>query len=167
MNLNLQQIKSITLGAVSITKEENGFHFYRFTQEQMNLYRRVSEDFSKKTQSTSGVQLRFETDSKTLQLSGTIRPGSSRKYYAFDVFVNGTKRQKTQKHTEFFRYIIQISDCKTDNIADKLCAVVVFVDIFKISKAYKVILDFTLVISFTGDFLLFLGGCTLSPAKLE
>ena len=91
MNLNLSQIRDITTGAVRIEKIDNGIHFYRFTKQQEELYKNRSDDFYKKTFATSGVQMRFRTNSQTLFLRTEITGGSSRAYFAFDVFVNGVK----------------------------------------------------------------------------
>ena len=91
MKPELSQIKKIALGAVRITQEEDGFHFYRFTQEQEALYRDRSQDFYKKSFSTSSVQLRFQTNSESLFLKASVTPGSSRKYFAFEVFADGKR----------------------------------------------------------------------------
>lgn len=91
MNLNLSQIRDITTGAVRIEEIDNNIHFYRFTKQQEELYKNRSEDFYKKTFSTSAVQMRFRTNSQTLFLRTEITGGSSRTYFAFDVFVNDEK----------------------------------------------------------------------------
>lgn len=91
MQLELDQIKKIALGAVRITQEEDGIHFYRFTQEQEALYRARNQDFYKKSFSTTGVQLRFQTNSENLYLKAAVTPGSSRKYFAFEVFADGKR----------------------------------------------------------------------------
>lgn len=91
MNLNLSQIRDITTGAVRIEEIDNGIHFYRFTKQQEELYKNRSDDFYKKTFATSGVQMRFRTNSQTLFLRTEITGGSSRTYFAFDVFINGVK----------------------------------------------------------------------------
>ena len=100
MNLSLEQIKDITLGAVRVEQNENGYNFYRFTEEQQALYKKRSDDFYDKTFSTSGVQLRFLTDSKTLFLSTAVERGSSRTYFSFDVFVNGKKTDSLSNFDE-------------------------------------------------------------------
>lgn len=89
MKLNIEQIREITTGAVRITEEQDGIHFYRFTKAQEEMYRNVSRDFFVKSQATAGVRMEFLTDSKTLEIKTNISSGSSRKYFAFDVFVNG------------------------------------------------------------------------------
>lgn len=89
MKLDLAQLKAITTGAVSITQEEDGFHLRRFTPEQQEMYLTISPNFHMKSFATSGVKLRFRTDSKNLFLKTFTTPGSSRAFFAFDVFVNG------------------------------------------------------------------------------
>lgn len=89
MQLNFSQIQSIALGAARVEQDEDGVRFYRFTEEQEQLYQARSVDFYMKTFSTSGIRLRFRTDSRTLGLNVTVLPGCSRSYFSFDVFVNG------------------------------------------------------------------------------
>lgn len=88
MNLTLSQIKSITSGAVRIEEQADGIHFYRFTKAQEDLYKKRNPDFYMKTFSTSGVKLCFKTDSKSLYIKTFVTKGSSRSYFAIDVFVN-------------------------------------------------------------------------------
>ena len=92
MELNYNQIKSITNGAVRITQEEDGFHFFRFTQEQEDLYLIHRESgLHRNTFSTSGVQMRFKTDSTKLRLSINTFKGNNRNYFAMDVLVNNRR----------------------------------------------------------------------------
>ena len=91
MNLNISQIRDITTGAVRIEEIDNDIHFYRFTKQQEELYKNRSNDFYIKTFATSGIQIRFHTNSQTLFLRTEITCRSSRTYFAFDVFVNGVK----------------------------------------------------------------------------
>lgn len=99
MKLSLSQIKSVTLGAERVREEEDGIHFYRFTEREEELYRQRNEELYKKTFSTSGIQLSFRTDSRTLFLQGKLTAGSSRRYYAIEVFV-GDKRVDCIKNFE-------------------------------------------------------------------
>lgn len=89
MQLNFSQIQAITLGAARVEAHKDGIHFCRFTREQEALYKVRSEDFYMKTFSTSGIRLRFRTDSRVLGLRGKVLPGCSRSYFSFDVFVDG------------------------------------------------------------------------------
>lgn len=92
MELTLNQIKDITCGAVSVSEDADGFRFYRFTSEQMELYHDYDESFYNKTKSTAGVRLSFRTNSESLCLKAFLTPQSgSRRYYCFDVFANGKK----------------------------------------------------------------------------
>ena len=90
MKLDLETVSNITLGAVRVEKEEDGFHFYRFTHQQEDLYKDRSDDFYKKCFATSGIQLSFKTDSRSLFIKASVSKGSSRSYFAFDIFINGT-----------------------------------------------------------------------------
>lgn len=89
MKLNIAQVREITKGAVRVTEERDGFHFYRFTKEQEELYNSVNKDFYKKTFSTAGIRLTLKTDSRTLFLKTITSKSSSRTYFSFDVFVDG------------------------------------------------------------------------------
>lgn len=90
MKLTLEQIRSVTCGAASVEQEEDEVHFYRFTPEQMELYRLRSCELYRKTLATAGVRLRFRTDSSFLTLQGEVfEYGGNRRYYAIDVCVDG------------------------------------------------------------------------------
>ena len=88
MKLNLDTICGITHGAVRIEEREDGFHFYRFTQEQEDFYKNFPNHYPK-TFATAGVKLSFRTDSPSLHLKITTKPASSRSFFALDVFVDG------------------------------------------------------------------------------
>ncbi len=88
MKLTLEQIKSITLGAVDIWEENGLVCFCRFSKEQMEMYRVKNPDFYKKAHSTAGIRLSFRTDSRTLSLGLETEPGSSRKYFSVEIFAD-------------------------------------------------------------------------------
>lgn len=89
MKLTLEQIKSITLGAVDVWEEGGAVCFSRFYPAQMEMYRERNLDFYKKAHSTAGMKLCFRTDSKTLSMKVQIEPGSSRQYFSIDVYADG------------------------------------------------------------------------------
>ena len=89
MKLDLEQIKNITMGAVRIEENDGRISFYRFTKAEEEFYRERKSDFYNKTFATAGVKLCFVTDSKTLTMSVGVKGASSRKYFAFDMCVNG------------------------------------------------------------------------------
>ncbi len=90
MILTHEQIKDITLGALRVAQNEAGEScFYRFTEHQMEDVYIEIPDFYKKSKATAGVRLDFMTDSTALSFRYTVRSGSSRKFYFFDVCVDG------------------------------------------------------------------------------
>ena len=91
MKLNLEQISSIARGATRIAYVDEKICFFRFTKDQEELYSTVNDDFYKKTFATAGVILEFITDSSTLSLEVEVFSGSSRKFFAHSIFVNGSK----------------------------------------------------------------------------
>ena len=88
MRLSSEQIKSITLGASRITPEGDGLAFYRHSEGEEALYRKTDDRYHLRSLSSSGICLSFLTDSRSLTIAATLSPGSSRGYYAFDLFVN-------------------------------------------------------------------------------
>lgn len=95
MKLSLEQIRSITTGAVRVEDENGKCRFHRFTEEQTALYEEVSaregRTFNERSKATAGVRLRFKTNSRKLKLAGEVSRCTSRTYYSFDIFVNGTR----------------------------------------------------------------------------
>ena len=93
MKLSLEQMKSITTGAVRVVNENGKARFHRFTKEQEILYDEISalenRSFNKRCIATAGVRLRFKTNSTVLKLKLEVLESTSRNYYSFDVFVNG------------------------------------------------------------------------------
>lgn len=89
MQLSLAQISSVTCGAECVTYEDGAFHFYRFTPQQMELYRNRDENNYMKCFHTSGVKLRFRTDSRNLFMAVRTSCVTSRHYFSFSLLVNG------------------------------------------------------------------------------
>lgn len=89
MKLNFEQIKAVSTGAVRFEEEENGVILYRFTKKQELLYEKTNIEFFERSQSTAGVKLSFKTNSKSLRIKTKIVPKYCRRYFSFDVFVNG------------------------------------------------------------------------------
>ena len=89
MNLTLNQIEKITTGAERVKENDNLIRFYRFTEEQEEIYKQANEDFYMKTFASSGMKLSFETDSRELFFGVYLTKGSTRTYFSFDIFVNG------------------------------------------------------------------------------
>ena len=88
MQLDFEQIKSITSGAVRIIQAEDGIRFYRFTQEQHELYAQKIEGLFQKSQATAGIKFCFRTNSKALFLKGFFENAFCRTYFSVDVFAD-------------------------------------------------------------------------------
>ncbi|MBQ3492567.1 MAG: SGNH/GDSL hydrolase family protein [Clostridia bacterium] len=89
MKLSLEQIKKISCGLVNIEEKNGCFRLNRFTDEQLKLYKEYKGGyFFNRALCSSGIRLAFNTDSTSLFITGITSYGTSRTYYAFDVFVN-------------------------------------------------------------------------------
>lgn len=66
MKLTLQQIQSITTGAVNIFQNEDGIHFRRFTDNQIEILSQKIELFQRISRCTAGCQLSFYTNSNSI-----------------------------------------------------------------------------------------------------
>ena len=89
MKLNFDRIKEITLGAERIEQEDKYIKFYRFTKEEETAYRERMECFYERSLFTAGIKLVFKTDSKSLFIKANIPHLCIRKFFSFDVLVNG------------------------------------------------------------------------------
>lgn len=93
MKLTFEQIKSITTGAVSVTEKDGKVSFARFTDEQVQLYDRVSREnnnaLNTRCRAAAGIRLRFKTNSQKLKMTVEVSKCTSRTCFSFDVFVNG------------------------------------------------------------------------------
>lgn len=101
MNLTTEQLRAVACGVVSVAEEQDGVHLYRFSQEQMELYKKEKADLYVKTLSTAGVRLRFRTDSEKLflQIRVTPQPGS-RRFFGIDVLKNGKCIDTIENYSE-------------------------------------------------------------------
>ena len=90
MKLEFDQIIPAVRGTVRTEEKDGKLWLYRFTEAQIEAYREYSEDFYKKTTCTAGVRLEFITNSENLTLTGEVISRSSRRYFGFDVYSNGS-----------------------------------------------------------------------------
>lgn len=90
MKLNLSQLSRLVYGAVHITEEDGSLTFYRFTDEQSQLYKQHrNPEYQRKTFSSAGIRMSLATDSKHLGFDYKLGYGSSRMFGYFDVAANG------------------------------------------------------------------------------
>lgn len=91
MKLDIEQIKTIATGAVSVAEEPEGIRFYRFTREQFALYEKRDDKFFQKSKTASGVKLSFATNSRSLKIKFFVGWHIGASFMAVDVFVNGKR----------------------------------------------------------------------------
>lgn len=89
MKLSFQQIKNIATGWVDAEELGGSVCLYRLTKEQRDLYKSISDDFYDKARASSGIKLRFKTDSESLFIKISPSRGSSRMYFSADVLSDG------------------------------------------------------------------------------
>lgn len=87
--LSLSQLQEITLGALEITEDADGFHFERMTAAQVDTFARANATFEPKCHAPSGVRLDFETDSDLLAVRWHKPIITTRTFCFFDVLVDG------------------------------------------------------------------------------
>jgi len=89
MKLSNGQILDIATGSVSHKTTEDGLVLYRFTREQIELFRETKESYYLRSLASSGIRLHFRTDSEYLDLKVGVKVGGKRTYFSFDLFING------------------------------------------------------------------------------
>ena len=82
MKLTLEQIKSITTGALDIVEAPDGIHFYRFTKQQLQVFGAKKEQYRLRSHCTAGCQLSFYTNSQMLRLD--VAQGNK-----FEIWIDG------------------------------------------------------------------------------
>lgn len=87
MKLTYDQIRSVTVGALSIAEQQDGIHFFKCTQKQIDAWTSISETLGERAKTTTGVRLDFHTNSKELRFT----PGHSGKY---EILINNLLRQR-------------------------------------------------------------------------
>ena len=95
MQLCEKDIRAMLHGALEMTEVNGEWQFHRFTAAQRALYDEVNKDFARKTYATSGIRLEFVTDADEFSFCYRALQASSRKFYYFDVFVDGVMVQHT------------------------------------------------------------------------
>ena len=83
MKLNIDQIRAVCQGAVRVEETSEGIRLYRFTEEQEEIYRQRSSVLYRKTFSTAGMKLCFETDSTSLFLRVNVSPTAVHKFRSY------------------------------------------------------------------------------------
>ena len=87
MKLTLDQIKSVTVGALRIYEEERGIRFQKCTEKQVAAWYARAQILGERAETTTGVRLDFHTNSKTLAVDAS----SDDKY---EVHINNLPRYR-------------------------------------------------------------------------
>ena len=120
MILGLNTVKTAIRGTADMELIDQKLWLHRFTAAQREAYRTYSLDFLKKAKATAGVRLEFATDSTTLRLTGECYAASSRQFFGFDVYVNGSLvcHQLNTLGEEGSAYMLeaQLGSAKTKNV---------------------------------------------------
>lgn len=86
MRLTFEDIKKIAVGAIKITEEANGIHFYKCTEKQQKAWAALKDILGYRALTTSGVRLDFHTNSKTIRFSASEGE-------LFELCINGVHRK--------------------------------------------------------------------------
>lgn len=90
MKLTQQQIIDITTGYCSYKEENGALRFCRMSKSTAEGFIWENKDHDCKVRATAGIKIDFRTDSAYIAFSvRDVRKGSSRKFWHFDVYVNG------------------------------------------------------------------------------
>ena len=85
--VSLEELKTITTGAVRIWEEDGWFLFSRFTQQQEEILRR--RGFAPRERSGAGMRLEFITRGGELSFDYAAHPGSGREYWGIEIAEDG------------------------------------------------------------------------------
>lgn len=69
MKLTFEQIKALTVGAVTVEQQDDGIHFFKCTKEQIAFYKTVTEPIGSRSAGTTGIRLDFLTDASRISVS--------------------------------------------------------------------------------------------------
>ena len=87
MKLTLEQMQSVTVGALRIEQGADGIHFHKCTAKQVAAWSALSEGLGSRAETTTGIRLDFCTDSATLAVDTA---GGDK----FEVLINGLSRYR-------------------------------------------------------------------------
>ena len=87
MQLTYEQLRSVTLGAVSTEPVDGGIRFHRFRKEEEDLYIPRPGLYTKAF-APAGIRLEFETDATALEMTVNALTATSRRYLRVDILKN-------------------------------------------------------------------------------
>ncbi len=100
MKISFEQIKSACTGAVDFYITDKAIRPLRYNEKEREEYLTKRGGYHYQLVSSSGIKLRFKTDSESLYIRTSHEQGSSRNYYSIDVFVDGKYSGSTDNFSE-------------------------------------------------------------------
>ena len=89
MKLDFTIIQSITNGAERIFKKDGLIHFFRFSEQEEQLYLKLHPQFIYKTFHTAGISLDFETDASVIKIDIDVTKDiKTSTNFSLDIFSN-------------------------------------------------------------------------------
>lgn len=89
MELTMEQLRQITLGAAWLAPTADGIRFSRFTDEQEAVYKAYDMDLYYNAMASTEIRLSFQTDSSWLELEGWFLRPSQVTRGVLDIKING------------------------------------------------------------------------------
>ena len=89
MKLTSEKIFEISKGAVWVDENDGMTELHRFTKEQEEIYIKMKPIAAPKRFWPAGIRLVFKTDSSSLFIKAVMSEATLRRFFSFDVFVDG------------------------------------------------------------------------------
>lgn len=107
MKLTAKQIFDLSLGAMTYEEKGGAVELCRFNEAQQALYMEAAATGGRcgmtmipgKIHCPAGIELRFRTDSPSLELDVEVKKGTGRTFFAIQVLVNGVSVGAIENHT--------------------------------------------------------------------
>lgn len=111
MTLTFEQIRQITVGAVRLEERDDGIHFYKCTQKQIDAWMRQDKILGERARGSTGVRLDFHTTSQSMTfcMSQGIK---------FELYINDLLRAQYNM-SEASEITVALGDPLADPLAEK------------------------------------------------
>ena len=101
MKLSSNDIRSIAFGAIKVEEKQDGMHFYKCTDKQIDAWSALSETLGARAKTSTGIRLDFHTNSKSF----TFEAKNS-----FEVYINDLFREKLRMNDIGGKATVSICD---------------------------------------------------------
>ncbi len=114
MNITLNDIKKITLGALRVYEEDSFFAFSRFGESHINTLIQRGENVFLRAICTANIKLEFYTKGGEISFDYVISKGINREYYSIDLLLDGVYKYSVSKdkNEDFssFKYSVPVTE---------------------------------------------------------